>query len=157
MNKKNLKRVLFISTLIFAVIAGMIWYYAPVKCTSTIELSCDDPNENPIYTELNLKISRSLFSPDRVDGTILIGGKKYEAWTWEKYDFFSNILREVKGEIDIPCFINSANLGKGQDTLISDLLWINNIQLSDNYEIANVRLMITSDDRGIWSSNCVLP
>ena len=152
----NMKKFIGICILIVVVIAGIVWYYIPIKSTATIELYCNDPNESSIYAEFDLEISRSLFSPPKIDGTVRIGDKEYVRWTWQKYGFFTNILRKVKGEIDIPCFINSANFGQGQDILISDLLWIYGIQFGDNYTIENVGLSMSSDDRGSWCSDSFL-
>ena len=106
-----------------------------------------------LYAEFDLKISRSLFSPPEIHGTIWIGDKEYVAWKGQEYSFVSNIQRKAKGEMNIPAFVNVANLGQGTSFMISDLLYIHSIQFGNRYSIENVSLSMTSDDYGLWRSN----
>ena len=75
MKRFNMKKILSICTLFVVVSALLIWYYLPIKRTATVELYCDDPNVSELYAEFDLKISRSLFSPLVINGTIRIGDR----------------------------------------------------------------------------------
>lgn len=134
------------------IVAVLVWYYLPINRTATVELYCDDPNVSALYAEFELKISRSLFSPLVINGTIRIGDRDYVVWTRQTYGFFSNMQRKAKGEMNIPVFVNAANFGQGTSLLVSDLLYIHNIQFGDNYKIEKVCLSLNSDDYGVWSS-----
>ena len=151
MKRFNMKKILSICTLFVVVTALLIWYYLPIKRTATVELYCDDPNVSELYAEFDLKISRSLFSPLVINGTIRIGDRDYVVWGRQEYGFVSNMQRKAKGEMNIPVFVNAANFGQGTSLLVSDLLFIHNIQFGDNYIIENVSLSLTSDDYDLWS------
>lgn len=156
MKRLNRKKVLFLCIL-FVVMAGvLVWYDLPIKRTATAELYCDDPKVSGLSAELDLCISRSLFSPSAIHGTIHIGDRDYVVWGRQEHDFASNIQRKIKGEIDIPVFINADNFGKGTDLLLRDLLYIHSIQFGDDYKIENVSLSMTSDDYGMWNSRAVI-
>ena len=150
-----MKKIIFLC--IIVLIAGMsiVWYCLPVKRTATVELHCNDPSVGIIFAEFDLKISRSLFLPPVLDGTIRLGDAEYVAWARQKYGFFSNLQRKATGKMDIPVFANTANLGQGTDLLISDILFIHAIQFGDNYIIESVSLSRTSDDHGLWSGSAV--
>lgn len=147
-----MKIKLSICTLFVVIAVVLIWYHLPISRTATVELCCNDPNVSELYAELDLRISRSLFSPLVINGTIRIGDKDYVVWTRQEYGFVSNMQRKARGEMNIPVFVNVANLGQGTSMLVSDLLFIHSIQFGDNYIIENVSLSLTSDDYGLWSS-----
>ena len=151
-----MKKILSICILLVIVATVLIWYHVPIKSKATVELYCDVPNVNELYADFDLKISRSLVSPLVIDGTIRIGDVDYVVWGRQEYDFFSNMQRKVKGEMNIPVFVNAANFGQGTSVLISDLLFIHSIQFGDNYIIENVSFSLTCDDYGLWSSSTVL-
>lgn len=148
----NMKRILSIGTLFVVTIVALVWYHFPIKSTATVELYCDDPSIGSLYAEFDLRISRSLFAPPVIDGTIRIEDANYVVWTRQKYGLVNNMLRKLKGEMNIPTFVNSANFGKGVDKLIGDLLHIHNIQFGKNYTIEDVSVSMTSNDYGVWSS-----
>lgn len=147
-----MKKILSICTLFVVVATVLVWYHLPIKSKATAELYCDVPNVSELYAEFDLRISRSLFSPLAIDGTIRIGDVDYVVWGRKEHNFFSNMQRKVKGEMNIPVFVNAANFGQGTSVLISDLLFIHSIQFGDNYIIENVSFSLTSDDYGLWSS-----
>lgn len=150
-----MKKILSICALLVAAAAVLIWYHLPIKTTATVELYCDDPNAGALYAEFDLRISRSLFAPPAVDGTIRIGDADYVPWRGrnDKNGFFLNMLRKVKGKIDIPAFINPANYGQLTDKLMSDILTVFSIQFGDNYMIEGASLSRNSDDHGVWSGS----
>lgn len=117
-----------------------------------MELYCNDPSISAIYAEFDLRISRSLFAPPVIDGTIRIEDVNYVVWTRPKYGLVSNMLRKLKGEMNLPTFVNPANFGNGVDKIIGDLLLIHSIQFGDNYTIENVSISMTSNDYGMWNS-----
>ena len=153
--KRFQKKILPICILLVAVAAVLVWYHLPIKSTATVELYCDDPNVRGLCAEFDLKLSRSLFSPLAINGTIRIGDRDYVVWERQDYGFFSDIQRKANGELDIPVFINAANFGKGTNLLIRDLLYIHSIQFGDHHMIEHVSLSLTSDDHGMWNSRIV--
>lgn len=148
--------ILLVCALLVAA-AALVWYCLPVKRTAAVELHCDDPDAGMISAEFDFKISRSLFSPPVLDGTIRLGDTEYVTWVRQKYGFFSNLQRKAAGELDTPVFVNAANLGQGTELVISDLLYIHSIQFGDNYQLASVSLSRMSDDRGIWHGSTAEP
>lgn len=135
------------------VAAVLVWYHLPIKSKATVELYCDDSTMSALSAEFDLRISRSLFAPPVINGTIQIEDVNYVVWTRQKYGLVSNMLRKVKGKMSIPTFVNPSNFGKGVDKLIGDLLHIHSIQFGDNYTIENVSISMTSNDYGVWSSS----
>lgn len=152
-----MKKILTIGALFVVAAAALIWYHLPIKSEATVELYCYDPTMSALSAEFDLRISRSLFAPPVIDGTIRIEDVNYVVWTRQKYGLFSNILRKVKGEMNLPTFVNPANFGKGADKLIGDLLHIHSIQLGDNYTIEYVSISMTSDGYGVWTSHLGVP
>ena len=148
-----MKKILSICILFALAATVLVWYHLPIKSKATVELYCDVPNVSELYAEFDLRISRSLFSPLVIDGTIRIGDVDYVVLGRQKYGLVSNIQRKVKGEMNIPVFVNAANFGQGTNMLISDLLYIHSIQFGDNYIIEDVSFSLTCDDYGLWSSS----
>ena len=150
-----MKKFLSICALVVAAAALLIWFHLPIKTTATVELYCDDPNAGALYAEFDLRISRSLFAPPAVDGTIRIGDADYVPWGKIRVDFIRNMLRKVKGEINIPGFwVNPANYGQLTDKLMSDMLTVWRIQFGGSYTIEGASIVRNSYGYG-WSGNAV--
>ena len=56
--------------------------------------------------------------------------------------------------MNIPAFVTPDNFGQGVELLMSDILYVHNLQFGSGYEIENVSLQFTSDDYvgGLWSN-----
>lgn len=150
-----MKKFLSICALLVAAAALLIWYHLPIKTTATVELYCDDPNAGALYAEFDLRISRSLFAPPAVDGTIRIGDADYVPWGRPGGSFFSNMLRKVKGEINTRGFwVNPANYGQSTKKLLNDKLTVWSIQFGDNYKIDGASISRNSNEdeyNRLWS------
>lgn len=148
------KKLIAVCVLLIVVAGVLVWYHIPVKTTASMELYCSDPAGGSIDAEFELSVSRSLFAQDKLDGTIRVGDREYVVWTWPKYGFFESILRRFQGQMNIPAFVNPDNFGHGVELLMSDILYVHNLQFGSGYEIESVSLQFTSDDYvdGLWSN-----
>lgn len=148
------KRLIALCVLLVVLAAALVWYHIPVKTTASMELYCSDPAGGSIDAEFELSVSRSLFAQDKLDGTIRVGDREYVVWTWQKYGFFESILRKFQGQMNIPAFVNPDNFGHSVELLMSDILYVHNLQFGSGYEIESVSLQFTSDDYvdGLWSN-----
>lgn len=148
------KKLIAVCVLLIVAAGVFVWYHIPVKTTASMELYCSDPAGGSIDAEFELSVSRSLFAQDKLDGTIRVGDREYVVWTWPKYGFFESILRRFQGQMNIPAFVNPDNFGHGVELLMSDILYVHNLQFGSGYEIESVSLQFTSDDYvdGLWSN-----
>lgn len=148
------KKLIAVCVLLIVAAGVLVWYHIPVKTTASMELYCSDPAGGSLDAELELSVSRSLFAQDKLDGTIRVGNREYVVWTWQKYGFFESILRRFQGQMNIPAFVNPDNFGQGVELLMSDILYVHNLQFGSGYEIESVSLQFTSDDYvdGLWSN-----
>lgn len=148
------KRLIALCVLLVVLAAALVWYHIPIKTAASMELYCSDPAGGALDAEFDLSVSRSLFAQDKLDGTIRVGDREYVVWTWPKYGFFESILHKFQGQMNIPAFVNPDNFGHGVELLMSDILYVHNLQFGSGYEIENVSLLFTSDDYvdGLWSN-----
>lgn len=148
------KRLIALCVLLVVLAAALVWYHIPIKTAASMELYCSDPAGGALDAEFDLSVSRSLFAQDKLDGTIRVGDREYVVWTWQKYGFFESIQRKFQGQRNIPAFVNPDNFGHGVELLMSDILYVHNLQFGSGYEIESVSLQFTSDDYvdGLWSN-----
>ena len=146
-------RLIAILILIALAVAFTVSYYTPVQVNKTMTVFSKDGLSSDV--QLNLTLHRSFFRPTVVRGQIEINGVKYVDWSVDDLSnryIWDRFILKIKGITNNAVFINESNFGKGQDVLISDLIWIQMITFDKHYSVKNISFTQTIGDGVFWNS-----
>lgn len=146
-------RLITVVILIALAVAFTVSYYTPIQVNKTMTVFSKDGLSSDV--QLNLTLHRSFFKPTVVRGQIELNGVKYVDWTVDdlsRYNIFERLIQKSKGITNEAVFVNESNFGKGQDVLISDLIWIIMIKFDKHYSVKQISFLQTIGDGVFWNS-----
>lgn len=149
---------------IIAIVAVVlsIWYHIPLKKNTSITVYNSEDSGSNVNISLDLLIYRSFVFSTEICGQLQFEDVKYLSWTREQFGFFEGVSKKIKGEIVTPVWINSSNIGDigseepagiGHGRMLSDLIYILNLEFDGHYNVEMLSLMKTSDGSSIWNSS----
>lgn len=118
-----------------------IWYHIPVSSDCSLTLS--DSGGHTCDATFSLVLYRSFFSPTVIRGKIVLDGTEYTNWVKNDLSLREKFSAKMDGRMDPYLFANAANFGKSTDTLLRDLLVLNDIRFDRQYAPTQIEMTQT--------------